>query len=174
MKNFLIVATFAAVLAAGCGTTTTAPRVDATTHVSESKFDNVITTQGPTTSWEKTYGFGVPDRMSSQVVAMTNKSTGKRNVGIVFTIDYSAKTWRFYRSASLDNAQQLPAPKLSSDVHCWRGDCNFQERVTVWIPESFLEAKRGSGFELRMNADAGPSVVVTVSAAHIASVSAVR
>jgi hypothetical protein len=139
--------TLSAALATGCATPPTSPRVEAGPRTISSKFDAATITTGQRMAWEKNWGLGIVDRMTAELAVVRDNASGRADVGAVFTIDYSAKTWRFYSSASLDDAQQVRATKISRDVRgCYRGECSYREAVSVLLP---ARISRRAGLGLR-------------------------
>jgi len=163
--------TLAASLLAGCAAPAfnAAPRIDAgqTSMVADSKFDSAYAFSGPAIRWNKSYGFGAADEMTARVVTLRDKSSGSAMTGIALEVVYWSSSWRFYSSANLDNATNADTRRVSSDVRCGRGDCKYTELVAVAIPWAFFDARQSTGFEVRVNAQKGPPVVVTVPATHV-------
>jgi hypothetical protein len=80
-------------------------------------------------------------------------------------------SWAFYQSAADDHANDLPLTKISQEVGSCGGlmGCDLTEDVGVELDDSMLRARALTGFQIKLSAKSGDSVIVDVTPSQIQS-----
>lgn len=77
--------------------------------------------------------------------------------------------WRFYDRAADDDAHQLDVVQIATNVGSCRGGCSLSETVGVTLPEGTLRAKAATGFQIKLFAKSGDSLVLDITPQQIAT-----
>ena len=83
-------------------------------------------------------------------------------------ISYSG-SWRFYQSANDDEARSLPVVSIKRSVGSCFAGCSFDEVMGVEVTDELLRAKALTGFQIKVFAKSGDSLVIDVTPAQIQS-----
>jgi hypothetical protein len=78
-------------------------------------------------------------------------------------------SWRFYEAAADDGANELPLVKIASDVEDCAGGCSLVETFGIDIPDATLRTKALTGFQIKVSAKSGDSLILDVTPAQIQS-----
>ena len=133
--------------------------------VSDSKFDTDIKFTGHTVVKHKA-GL-LPASTSYFLRSWKNKKTGHLQHQIYLSFDYFGD-WRFYNSASFDDAVQTGVTEIDRDVvFCSSGYCNLREDIGVNLNGKLLENKAEQGLSLRVNSKKAHSEVIDISSNYI-------
>ena len=71
--------------------------------------------------------------------------------------------WKHFNAAADDHANALPVHIISSSVGNCMGGCSLYETVGIDLSQTLLEANRDSGFEIKLSAQDGSSVILAIS-----------
>jgi hypothetical protein len=83
-------------------------------------------------------------------------------------ISYSG-SWRFYQSANNEQAISLPFIPINRSVGSCFAGCSFTEIVGVELSDELLREKALTGFQVKLFAKSGDSLVIDVTRAQIQS-----
>ena len=99
--------------------------------------------------------------------AAVNKSDGTAVYQLYVDTNYLWH-WRFWEMAADDHAVLHPVVQIAQSVDdCSGGVCSYSETLGVSLDEAFLEA-RSDGFEIKLTAKSGDTLVLPVSGPQIA------
>jgi hypothetical protein len=132
--------------------------------VADDKFSKEATLSGPA-------GFKNPFAGTSRtwfLRSFVDKATHQVTHQLYVDIGYVG-SWRWYEAAADDSATGLPVQKVSSQVGgCGGfGGCILDEVVVVAIPGETLATRRATGFEVKLAAKSGDSLVLPITSQMI-------
>ena len=131
--------------------------------VSGDKFSKQISFDGPAAAINP---FGGTFRQWN-IRSWLDRDTKATTHQLYVTVSYDGD-WRFYDRAADDSATDLRVTKIGTKVvYCSAGSCLVSEFVGVDLPEATLKAKAGTGFQIKISAKSGDSLVLEISAAQI-------
>lgn len=95
-----------------------------------------------------------------------DKKTKAISHQIYLTIGYIDNS-RYYKNATDENANILKTIHISSDVGSCSGGCSIHEVVGIEIPDQYLRDHAATGFDVKISAQTGDSLVFHVSTTQI-------
>mgnify|MGYP001591907629 CR=1 FL=1 len=160
---------FVTALLSGCASLPKAPETPSDfankVQISNSKFDKDTKFTGYTITKHKV-GL-LPASTSYFLRSWKNKQTGRLKHQLYLSFNYFGD-WRFYNSASFDDAKQISATEIDRDVvFCSSGYCNLKEDIGVSLSDKFLRSKMKQGFSIRINSKKASSEIINVSSHYI-------
>jgi len=136
--------------------------------ISDSKFDSHIKFNGYA---ESTYKNGLlPESYRYYIRSWKDKKDNSIQHQLYVSFDYYGD-WRFYNSASFDNAKQADVTEIDRntlDCSSKYFGCNLSEDVGVDLSDQFLKSRIKKGFSIRINSKRSYSDVVTISPSYLA------
>jgi hypothetical protein len=127
------------------------------------------------------------DRFRGTWEATTDSFGGKLERGLYFAVlaavekdgavafymqillNYKDDDWRRFSYMYQDGGDRIEAIDLPSDVDCTRYGCSYTETLNFYFKRSYLEQKRGTGFEAKIYGVRGEDSVINVPSTHIDS-----
>ena len=111
--------------------------------VTGDEFSSVIGLTGPDHTDGQLYGRAA---LKWSLVAMLNKKDAQLSIVILFENFYVAENWRFWNSASTNQAETLKVASRARHVDaCRRGSCMYVEGVAVILNEEILSRAASDG-----------------------------
>jgi hypothetical protein len=137
---------------------------DPTVQVTSDQFESKITLLG---SAEAVNPFGGTFRLW-RIRSWVDKTTHAVSHQLYVEISYSGG-WQYYSFASDDTAKDLNVSKISSNVgSCSGGSCSLSEVVGVELDDATLRARQSGGYPIKLKAQSGDWIILTISPAQIA------
>lgn len=98
------------------------------------------------------------------------KDGGEERHQLYVTITYDLSGWAFFERASFLVGEPRPLDLIGRDVgSCTRYGCTHVETVGVSFDRAYLEAHRGDGLRIRLDAKSGATTVITVPPNYVAA-----
>lgn len=142
-----------------------APAPAPAVRIDDDRFSKLITLEGPAYGKNNFFGTSRTYRIRSWIDRAT-KSTAHQ---LYIDITYVDGQRRYVRAAG-DEAQDLALTRIAF-IRLTRGcssQCAYNETVGVDLPQALLEAKAGSGFEIKLYARSGDALILMIPAEEIA------
>lgn len=172
--NRLIIAAVLTTLLAGCASTpevdfsTMAPAgITAATITKGSKFDRLVTIQGPVMRY--THKVDPNDYLSDidfrNVALRAFKGKGEITFQIYAEIEYVSSRWRYYNTVSFEGGKSAKVLPIDRRVANCSARCNYVETLGIDVAENDLRGTED--FEFRINGRSGVRDVITVPRTYI-------
>ena len=75
--------------------------------------------------------------------------------------------WRFWEQAADDHADLHPIVPISRNVNDCTGECDYDETIGVTLEDDFVRAHAQSGFQIKLTAHSGDTLLLTVTPEQI-------
>lgn len=156
MRSRLAAAAVAVAVAALIGPTAVAASPP-TVQIAGDKFSKEITFVGPAADVNP---FGGTTR-TWRIRSWLNRDTKTVAHQLYVEINYIGG-WRWYSIAANDNAETMPVVKIASQVGSCLGGCIMYETVGIELPTALLRARATTGFQVKLTAQSGDTLVLDV------------
>lgn len=131
--------------------------------IQDDKFSSEVTFLGPS---QDRIPFGGTFR-TWRLRSWVDKTTHAVRHQLYVNIDYDG-SWRFYESAADEHAIDLKVVDIDRSVSTCSFGCSFTETVGVMLSDDALKAGVASGFEIKLSAHSGDTLILPISAQQIA------
>ena len=140
--------------------------------VQTSDFDRSIEFSGVTLNVSQPEFLGIDGY--AHIRSFKNKQTGKITNQLYVAIRYGETNYKRFYSASYRGGQTQDLRQFTRDVPRCRPQsiiqpCDFEEDVGLDLPDGFLEAHAQTGFQVRLNARSGATLMVNIPAQYVAA-----
>jgi hypothetical protein len=131
--------------------------------IQSDKFSKLVTFEGATFGKHSLLGTNYFHHIRSWVDRDNGIAQHQLYVNILY-----GDARRGYDRAANDDAQDMPVTRISfeKDRGC-KGICSYSETIGIDLPESLMETKAASGFQIKLYAHSGDSLVLDIPAAEI-------
>lgn len=150
----------------------TANQVLAASTIRDSAFDTARIVSTPPIVSKHQRGGGLyvfTDTAKTTIAVSQKKDTGTVIFLLTTTVEYGDR-WRFYRTVSLIGGVTLVERAANRQVQSCRGvECEFFESVVFELPPAIVRKASDTGLALRLNADVGPSLELSLPPQFIAA-----
>lgn len=154
----------------------TVDQVLAASTIKDSQFDKTKLVSAPRIVSKHSRGGGLytfTDTVSTTLSVSQDKGTGAVTFLLTATVEYGG-AWRFYRSASLAGGATLVEKAANRRVQSCRGvECEYFESVVFELPPEVMRSSADTGFSVRLNADAGQGLEVSIAAPYVAAMNSI-
>jgi hypothetical protein len=103
---------------------------------------------------------------SWKIRSFIDKKNGSVSHQIYVDISYLGN-WQYFNSASDDTAKSLDVRKIDSQVGSCSSMCNLEEVIGIDIDDATLITHKDTGYNIKINARSGASLIITISAEQI-------
>jgi hypothetical protein len=138
-------------------------RSDTGVRIESDKFSKLVKFEGPVFAKHSLLGTSYLHHVRSWV----DRDTGIAQHQLYVNIFY-ADGRRGYDRAANDDAQDMSVTRISfeKDRGC-TGMCSYSETIGIDLPESLMEAKAANGFQIKIYAHSGDSLILDIPTAEI-------
>jgi hypothetical protein len=103
-----------------------------------------------------------PNTLATELIAHVDRKTGAATTLLSADFTYWASRMRRYESARNARAKALTFAKISRHRACEKGNCVYEERFTVEIPQAELHSAPPEGYPLKVFARDGGDATITI------------
>jgi hypothetical protein len=143
-----------------------AARTDLAVRIESDKFSHLVTFHGPEFGHDSFLGTSRTWHIRSWVDRRTTLAEHQLYVAIDY-VDGARGYWR----AANDDAQDMAVTRLIFDkgTRGCKGLCDYSEAIGIDLPEPLLEAKAATGFQIKLYARSGDTLILDIPREEIAA-----
>lgn len=143
-----------------------AARPDLAVRIESDRFSNLVTFHGPDFGHDSFFGTGRTWHIRSWVDRRTTLAEHQLYVAIDY-VDGARGYWR----AANDDVQEMAVTQLIFDKgsRSCKGLCDYSEAIGIDLPEALLEAKASTGFQIKLYARSGDTLILDIPREEIAA-----
>jgi hypothetical protein len=108
-----------------------------------------------------------PNTLATELIARVDRKTAATTTLLNADFTYWASRMRKYESAGDVRARALTFEPISRNRSCQKGECVFEERFAVEIPQDELRNAPATGYQLKIFARDGGDAAITIGRSDI-------
>jgi hypothetical protein len=108
-----------------------------------------------------------PNTLATELIARVDRKTAATTTLLSADFTYWGSRMRKYESARDVRARALTFAQISRNRSCQKGECVFEERFTVEIPQAELRSAPSTGYQLKIFARDGGDAAITIGRSDI-------